>query len=80
MPGKDVISWNLVIEGLVKCEKFDLAEEYFKRMSYRDVASWTVMISGLAKAGRMAEACKFFEGMPVKYSCMECDARWLCRV
>ncbi|EOY06190.1 Uncharacterized protein TCM_021005 [Theobroma cacao] len=24
MPGKDVISWNLVIEGLLNCEKFDL--------------------------------------------------------
>jgi pentatricopeptide repeat protein len=50
MPLKDVISWNLVIGGLMSCGDLDSAEEYFRRMSAQNVVSWTIMISGLASA------------------------------
>nr|POE97547.1 pentatricopeptide repeat-containing protein, mitochondrial [Quercus suber] len=63
---KDVISWNLVIGGLVHCGDLDLAEEYFRRMIFQDIVSWTIMISGLASAGRVVEARELFVNMPVR--------------
>ncbi|KAG6395524.1 hypothetical protein SASPL_146169 [Salvia splendens] len=66
MPLKDVVSWNLVLGGLVKVQEFDKAEELFRGMVVRDVASWTIMVKAFVGTGKIVEARKIFDDMPMK--------------
>ncbi|XP_052191676.1 pentatricopeptide repeat-containing protein At2g45350, chloroplastic [Diospyros lotus] len=64
MPEKDLISWNLMIQSLVKCRKVELAHALFNEMPERDVISWANMIDGYAKLGSVDIARALFDKMP----------------
>ena len=49
MPKRDLISWNSMIDGCVKCGKMENAHHLFNRMPKRDVVSWTNMVDGYAR-------------------------------
>ncbi|CAL9205043.1 unnamed protein product [Musa hybrid cultivar] len=66
MPERDLVSWNLMIDGYIKCGRLVDAEELFERMPVRDVISWATMIDGYTGIGRIDLAKQFFELMPQK--------------
>uniref|UniRef100_A0A1D1XLS4 Pentatricopeptide repeat-containing protein At2g29760, chloroplastic n=1 Tax=Anthurium amnicola TaxID=1678845 RepID=A0A1D1XLS4_9ARAE len=61
---RDVVSWNSMIDGYVKCGELDIARAVFDRMVCRDVISWNTMINGYALLGDLAGARDLFERMP----------------
>ncbi|KAJ6817354.1 pentatricopeptide repeat-containing protein-like [Iris pallida] len=71
MPEKDVVSFNSVIDGLMKSSTgsngCDAASDLFRSMPAaavrRDVVTWTVMISGYVANGRPEEALDTFRTM-----------------
>ncbi|KAF8389555.1 hypothetical protein HHK36_024071 [Tetracentron sinense] len=60
----DVVSWNSMIDGYVKCGGMKLAKSVFERMACRDVVSWNTMINGYGILGNIEEAKKLFDKMP----------------
>ncbi|KAJ4950461.1 hypothetical protein NE237_027293 [Protea cynaroides] len=64
MPKRDLISWNSIIDGLVKRGKLKAARELFDRMPTRDKVSWVIMIDGFAKFGSVDTARCLFDNMP----------------
>ncbi|KAJ4719328.1 Pentatricopeptide repeat-containing protein [Melia azedarach] len=62
----DVICWNAMIDGYLKCGEIEAAKELFKSMSGRNIGSYNAMISGLARFGMFQEARKLFDDMSDK--------------
>ncbi|GAB2223326.1 hypothetical protein Droror1_Dr00017466 [Drosera rotundifolia] len=62
--GDDVVDWNCMIDGCVRCGDMGLARVVFDKMGCKDVVSWNVMIRGYSVEGKVGEAEKMFEGMP----------------
>ncbi|KAL8141841.1 hypothetical protein V2J09_014873 [Rumex salicifolius] len=62
----DVVSWNSMIDGCVKCEDLVFARLVFDKMVSRDVISWNTMINGYGILGQVEEARKVFDEMPVR--------------
>ncbi|GMG98909.1 hypothetical protein Nepgr_000749 [Nepenthes gracilis] len=60
----DVVSWNSMIDGCVKCGDVVLARLIFDKMIGRDVISWNSMIHGYGVMGKVEEARKLFDEMP----------------
>ncbi|XP_026436692.1 pentatricopeptide repeat-containing protein At3g29230-like [Papaver somniferum] len=60
----DVICWNAMIDGYLKCEDLDSAIGLFESMPDKNNGSWNVMISRYAKAGEIEIAQEFFNKMP----------------
>ncbi|CAA6655739.1 unnamed protein product [Spirodela intermedia] len=60
----DVVSWNSMIDGYVKCGELDLARSVFDRMISRDIISWNTIINGYGLLGDLREARNLFEQMP----------------
>ncbi|KAI3922938.1 hypothetical protein MKW98_007069 [Papaver atlanticum] len=63
---RDVVSWNSMIDGCVKCGSMEYAKAIFRRMVCRDVISWNTMINGYAMLGNIEEAVSLFNEMPKK--------------
>ncbi|KAL2892417.1 hypothetical protein RDABS01_008326 [Bienertia sinuspersici] len=66
MPNRDMVTWNLMIDGLVKCEQMELAHDLFNRMPERDAITWTTLIDGYAKNGSLDIARDLFDQAPGK--------------
>ncbi|MFS7956102.1 putative tetratricopeptide-like helical domain superfamily [Helianthus anomalus] len=64
MEGKDVVSWNTMVGGLLKANRLGDARQVFDEMPERDLVSWNTVLDGYAKAGRLDEAFELFERMP----------------
>ncbi|KAK9143379.1 hypothetical protein Syun_012779 [Stephania yunnanensis] len=64
MPERDVVSWNCMIDGCVKCGRIEAAKYLFDRMPERDAVTWASMIDGYMKFGKIGEARSLFDGMP----------------
>ncbi|KAL2329920.1 hypothetical protein Fmac_017501 [Flemingia macrophylla] len=64
MEERDVVTWNSMIGGLVRCGELEDACRLFDEMPVRDMVSWNTMLDGYAKAGEMDKAFKLFERMP----------------
>lgn len=64
MAHKDVVSWNSLIGGLVRCGDMDQGRNLFDVMPERDTVSWNTILDGYSKTGKMDVAFKFFEKMP----------------
>ncbi|KAL5718117.1 hypothetical protein ACHQM5_011055 [Ranunculus cassubicifolius] len=64
MPERDLVSWNVMIDGCVKRAKIEVAHKLFSRMPRKDAVSWACMIDGYAKIGRVEEARCLFNIMP----------------
>nr|AKH05195.1 chlororespiratory reduction 4 [Pelargonium myrrhifolium] len=63
MPVRDLVSWNSMIDGCIKCGKMEDARHLFDRMPKRDVVSWA-SIDGYAKLGSVEIAAAMFKQMP----------------
>lgn len=64
MEGRDVVSWNSMIGGLVKVGDLTEARQFFDEMPERDTVSWNTMLDGYSKAGDMNNAFVLFKEMP----------------
>ncbi|XP_059652280.1 pentatricopeptide repeat-containing protein At5g48910-like [Cornus florida] len=62
----DVVCWNAMIDGYMKCGDVEAAKELFDGMLKRNVGTWNVMITGFARCGMLEEARKVFDKMPEK--------------
>ncbi|KAL0889648.1 hypothetical protein Bca101_013631 [Brassica carinata] len=65
MPGRNIVSWTTVLNGLVSNERLDDAEIVFRQMPARNVVSWTAMITAYVKNRRPDEAFQLFRRMQV---------------
>lgn len=63
MKRKDVISWTVVVGGLVNSGRIDLARKYFDEMPQRDLIAWTAMIDGYLRANKFEEVITLFRKM-----------------
>ncbi|XP_027910620.1 pentatricopeptide repeat-containing protein At3g29230-like [Vigna unguiculata] len=76
MEERDVVTWNSMIGGLVRCGELECACKLFDEMPERDMVSWNTMLDGYTKAGEMEKAFEVFERMPernvVSWSTMVC--------
>lgn len=59
----DVICWNAMIDGYLKCGEVEAANEVFVNMPDKSVGSWNAMISGLARCGMIENARTLFDEM-----------------
>ena len=59
----DVICWNAMIDGYLKCGEVEAANELFGCMPGKNVGSWNTMISGLARCGMIENARTLFNEM-----------------
>ncbi|CAN1219403.1 Pentatricopeptide repeat-containing protein At1g08070, chloroplastic [Linum perenne] len=59
----DLISWNSMISGYLKCGEFAKARSLFDSMPRKDTVSWSVMISGYAQRDKFADALALFQDM-----------------
>lgn len=66
MPKRDMVTWNLMIDGLVKCKRMEVARDLFDRMPARDAITWATMIDGYAKIGTLDVARNLFDQAPGK--------------
>ncbi|KAI3435375.1 uncharacterized protein J3R85_006102, partial [Psidium guajava] len=60
IPGKNLISWNICLKGLLKCSDIRRARVMFDGMPQRDVISWNSMLSGYASNGFVDYALELF--------------------
>ncbi|CAD5196228.1 unnamed protein product [Musa acuminata subsp. malaccensis] len=63
MPRRDIIAWNLMINGFCRRGDVESAIGLFRWMSERSVVTWNSMIAGFARRGRDAVALQFFQEM-----------------
>ncbi|KAF6147218.1 hypothetical protein GIB67_039348 [Kingdonia uniflora] len=64
MRERDVVSWNSMVAGLVKCGLLNEGRRLFDEMPERDIVSWNTVLDGYSKAGEMNAAFELFEKMP----------------
>ncbi|KAG8379654.1 hypothetical protein BUALT_Bualt07G0111600 [Buddleja alternifolia] len=60
---RDVVSYNVMIDGIVKAGEIDKAREVFDEMPERDAVSWGTLLAGYAKLNRCVEAIELFDHM-----------------
>ncbi|KAJ9568299.1 hypothetical protein OSB04_004265 [Centaurea solstitialis] len=63
MSERNVVTWNTLLSGYVKCGDIDAAREVFDEMPERNIVSWTTLVSGCAHNGRCKEALSLFREM-----------------
>ncbi|XVE56894.1 hypothetical protein DITRI_Ditri04bG0047100 [Diplodiscus trichospermus] len=63
MGERNVVSWNSLLAGYIRCGDVDTARRVFDEMPERNVVSWTTMIAGFAKNGKCKLALSFFNQM-----------------
>ncbi|KAI3443195.1 uncharacterized protein J3R85_000102 [Psidium guajava] len=56
MPEKNVVSWNVMLNGYSKAGLIDLAGQLFKKIPSRDVVSWGTLIDSYLRVQRLTEA------------------------
>ena len=56
MPERNIVSWNVMLNGYSKAGLDDLARELFERIPKKDVVSWGTVIDGYVQAERLSEA------------------------
>ncbi|XP_028807216.1 pentatricopeptide repeat-containing protein At5g66520-like [Neltuma alba] len=65
LPQRDIVSWNIMIDGYIKLGSIDMANEIFQAMPAKNVISWTTMINGFVKVGLNKEALSLFQEMMI---------------
>lgn len=65
MPDRTVVTWNVLLDALVRDGDLDAAWEVFVEMPQRNVVSWNTMITGFARNGWAQEAVDLFVEMTV---------------
>ncbi|KAL8524791.1 hypothetical protein ACS0TY_014414 [Phlomoides rotata] len=69
MVERNVVTWNVMLNGYVKAGLVDLARELFERIPGKDVVSWGTMIDGYVQIGRLREALALYGEMRHTGSC-----------
>ncbi|KAJ0968621.1 hypothetical protein J5N97_025538 [Dioscorea zingiberensis] len=64
MPARDNVSWNLMIDGYVKCGMMAEALKLFEEMPERDVIAWASVIKGYMEVGNIELGQHLFDEMP----------------
>lgn len=59
----DVVCWNAMIDGYLRCADVEAARELFEAMPDKNVGSWNTMVSGLSRLGMIEEARRTFDLM-----------------
>ncbi|KAM0861532.1 hypothetical protein ACQ4PT_045834 [Festuca glaucescens] len=60
----DVVSWNTMLGGYVKCGDIDNARRLFEEMPQRNGVSWSAMVGAYAGSGELDVAREMFDKMP----------------
>ncbi|KAJ4959443.1 hypothetical protein NE237_026554 [Protea cynaroides] len=63
MPDRNLVTWNVMISGLVKWGEIGMAQSLFDNMLNRTVISWTCMIDGYTRINQPMEALHLFTRM-----------------
>ncbi|KAI4357942.1 hypothetical protein L6164_001856 [Bauhinia variegata] len=63
IPEKNVVMYNTMITGLLRCGIFEDSRQIFYGMQERDSISWTTMITGFTQNGLDKEAIDMFREM-----------------
>ncbi|KAI3781173.1 hypothetical protein L2E82_11177 [Cichorium intybus] len=81
----DVICFNAMIDGYLKCGEIESARVLFKSTAKKNIGSWNAMVTGLAKCGMVEAARNMFDEMPdrdeISWSAMidgKMDS-WICK-
>ncbi|CAM0145838.1 unnamed protein product [Urochloa decumbens] len=64
--GKNVVMYNTMITGLLRCKLVQEAKRLFEAMADRDSITWTTMVTGLTQNGLESEALDVFRRMRVQ--------------
>lgn len=62
---RDVVSYNLMIDGYVKAGEIGDARKMFDEMPERDKVSWGTLLAGYAKMNRCKDAIELFDQMVI---------------
>ncbi|XP_024545081.1 pentatricopeptide repeat-containing protein At4g13650-like [Selaginella moellendorffii] len=60
---EDIVLANALVTMYFRCQRMDLAEQTFERITNKDYASWNVMISGNAQCGQARNALALYRRM-----------------
>ncbi|XP_031262535.1 pentatricopeptide repeat-containing protein At1g09220, mitochondrial-like [Pistacia vera] len=63
MPERNIVTWNVMITGLIKWGELEFARSLFEEMPSRSVVSWTGIIDGYTRMNRPREAFALFRRM-----------------
>ncbi|THU73811.1 hypothetical protein C4D60_Mb04t26790 [Musa balbisiana] len=63
MEEKNVVMYNTMMTGLLRCGMVEDSKKLFREMAERDSISWTTMVTGLTKNGLELEAIDLFREM-----------------
>ncbi|KAK8657701.1 hypothetical protein V6N13_035928 [Hibiscus sabdariffa] len=63
MGERNMVSWNSLLAGYIRCGNVDMAWSVFDDMPEKNVVSWTTMISGFARNGKCRQALSLFNQM-----------------
>jgi pentatricopeptide repeat protein len=63
MDGKNVVMYNTMITGLLRCKMVEEARRLFEVMTDRDCITWTTMVTGFTQNGLESQALNFFRRM-----------------
>jgi pentatricopeptide repeat protein len=66
LEGKNVVMYNTMITGLLRCKMVQEARQLFEVMTNRDSITWTTMVTGLTQNGLESEALDVFRRMRVQ--------------
>ncbi|RLM78577.1 putative pentatricopeptide repeat-containing protein [Panicum miliaceum] len=66
LEGKNVVMYNTMITGLLRCKMVQEARRLFEVMTDRDSITWTTMVTGLTQNGLESEALEVFRRMRVQ--------------
>ena len=63
MPEKNIVSWNVMLNGYAKAGLVHLARELFDKIHAKNVVSWGTMIDGYVQVGWLSEALMMYRAM-----------------
>ncbi|KAK9074464.1 hypothetical protein SSX86_007062 [Deinandra increscens subsp. villosa] len=63
LPERNVVMYNTMIMGLLRCGKIEASEELFHCMPEKDSITWTTMVTGFAQNGLDKKAFDVFKQM-----------------
>ncbi|KAM0985101.1 hypothetical protein ACFX13_012635 [Malus domestica] len=63
MPERNIVSWNVMLNGYAKAGLIDLARELFDNIHAKDVVSWGTMIDGYVQVEWLSEALMMYQAM-----------------
>lgn len=63
MPERNIVSWNVMLNGYSKAGLVDMARELFERIPDKDVISWGTMIDGYVQKECIHEAFMMYRAM-----------------